>query len=378
MTADPLPLPGLRIGLIDDLFRCEANGMSSFPINMLWLEGALSPAVRHLGGSLTRIASHRFGHRAVDIAPALKALGLSPGREAWLRILDGADAAAVAPWLAGYLDGIDLVIGFELPNVLFDALASLEIPAIDLGFSQIRFLPDLCFDARATHPRLADHLRALHIGEAETLRGVAQIVGAVRRRWGGIEIAGALGRAGVLLGQSRVDASLAGPGGHLAQIGDYGDRIAAWAQGFDSVILKPHPYDPQDIALEGLFDAGVNLVRSPTSPYQLFSYDNVAGAAAISSGSLEEAGWFGVDATRFLTPPRLRHRPNAVDRVSSAVLTAPFLQSLVDGAPLADEPPRLPSLRQQVQVDWGYDPVVGDPQFKPVRRSRFRRGRSRH
>jgi hypothetical protein len=321
--------------------------------------------IRSLGGSVTRVASHGHADRHVDIAPVLAHFDAPAQQASWARLLATPSSSEFETWLAPYLDGLDLVVGFELPNIVLQALIALEIPVIDIAFSPIRFLDDLCFDVRCSDKGLADTLAPLRITDDEILRNLSQIFGSVHRRTDTLDTVAALGRAGILLGQTKVDASLV-EAGVVRQIGDYEDRIVDWARGFDTVILKPHPYGSHDLALKKLVQSGVRLVSTSSSPYQLFACDNVVSAAAISSGSLTEARWFGVETLQFLQPLRSQQRGHSVDPVSSALFTAPVWRALLAGGELPDDPPRLPGIRAQVNSDWGYDPRYPAPVFRPV------------
>ncbi|MDJ0825672.1 MAG: hypothetical protein QNJ16_09225 [Rhodobacter sp.] len=355
----------LRVAILDDVFRCIENGTGPHPDNLLWLDAVLAPAIRALGGSQVRVSSHDFAERRVDAGEAMAACGLTPGIGAWAQILEMDETSVIGPWLLGALAEIDVVVGFELPNVIFDALAGAGLTVVDLTFSPIRFLGDLCLDVRTNDPGLKTHLKAIAIPEDEVLAEVAQIAATVRRKFNGVRAAASLGAAGVLLGQTRVDASLI-EAGQVVRLADYTDRILAWADPFDTVILKPHPYGARALDVPELRRSGKRVVRTATSPYQLFSYENVIGAAGISSGSLIEAGWFGVDANRFLTPPRERHGTRPVERVSSAVFTAPFWRAWRAGDAPLEGARRLPSLRAQVKHDWGYDTRYPNPKFRRV------------
>ncbi|MDJ0628173.1 MAG: hypothetical protein QNJ44_07910 [Rhodobacter sp.] len=356
---------GLRVAVLDDVFRCVENGTGPHPDNLLWLDAVLEPAIRAVGGSRIRVSSHDFAQRRVDVARVIAACGLTAGLGAWAHLQEMDDTSVIGPWLRSYLGDIDTVVGFELPNVLFDALVGTDLTVIDLSFSPVRFLSDLCLDVRCNDPGLAEHLQAIAIPEDEVLGEVAQIAGTVRRKFNDVRAAGALGKAGVLLGQTPVDASLI-ENGRVVGLSDYTERILAWAEPFDTVILKPHPYNPKGLNVPDLRRSGKRLVRTGTSPYQLFCYENVVGAVAVSSGTLTEAEWFGVEASGFLTPPRARHAVRPVERVSSAFFTAPFWRAWRDGLDPLSEPRRLPSLRAQIRWDWGFDRSFPNPKFRRI------------
>lgn len=348
---------------MDDVFRCVANRTGPHPDNILWLDGVLAPAIRHLGGSTIRLSSHAFAERRIDVAAVMADCGLTPGIGAWAQILEMDDTSVIGPWLRPHLADIDIVVGFELPNVLFAALSAMDLTVVDLIFSPIRFLDDLCLEARCNDPVLVDHLQAAAIPADEVVGAVAQISGTVRRRFGAVRQVAELGSAGVLLGQTLLDASLV-ENGRVVQLGDYADRVLAWAERFDTVILKPHPYYRAALRVPWLRRAGVRLVHTQTSPYQLFCFENVRGAAGISSGALTEAKWFGVPSEQFLTPPRARFAPGPVERVSSAVFTAAFWRAWLNGDAPPAAPQRLPSLRDQIGTGWGYARSFPKPSFR--------------
>jgi hypothetical protein len=179
-------------------------------------------------------------------------------------------------------------IGYELPPGLLHLLDTLQIPHVDLRLHPVRFLDDLLFAARASHPATRQALLAMAVPEAAVIitaglrEAMCHLVSEAR----------VPPRTLVVVGQRPLDCSQIIDGAfydalpHAAEIHEICARYAA-------VLLKPHPLEP-DHSLLTVAASEPNVAGVVNDNlYRLMSLPEVAAVLTVNSSTAWEAPYFG-------------------------------------------------------------------------------------
>lgn len=173
-----------RIVVTADLLRPFPRGAeweSATWKNTGWLRQILQPALRPLGHVTGTLAwDERIGDapdRFFDTPALYHRLGMDISPENWARL---ACSPTAPPALVEALDaalGDALVIGYELPPVMLDALRQLDRPYVDVVLHPWRFLPDLVFalHSNVPHWQAAFVAQRLPVAVAEQQAGLLPV-----------------------------------------------------------------------------------------------------------------------------------------------------------------------------------------------------------
>lgn len=338
-----------RILILDDVFRAPINGLQAHPINAKMLLAHARTALHTLGlsdHSALYVGGTDHADIAVDVPALMRALDLKPGEQSWYKLLGRASTPDFEAAWAEILNAPDLVLGFELPNPVFDALSRLGIPTLDLSVSPLRFGTDLFFDIRCTNAQLLNVCDA-HIAPAAPL--IAE-VGMIRAHaYMNVEAQTKLerlGTIGVVAGQLLMDAAIVAEEGRLFEMTDASDQVEAFVRAHDTIVYQRHPVAKGPNHLPLLTRFGTPVFESNWPTYALCASDPVQSVLAISSGILDEAPWFDCAPTRLHMPLRRRDERHATQRVASSILTPGALGALLGLETQSDatHPPRLRDL----------------------------------
>ncbi len=261
------------------------------------------------------------------------------------------------------LAGSNLVFGFGLPPSLHDLLDRHAIPYLDMEIDPVRFASELYLRARTNHGTIARILTALAVDNSslESAAGGMRAFYA-RRDAKTVQLAEPFA---LFVGQSPIDLSLV-TCGLIAKPGDYISDIATQT-GAVSLLVKPHPYAPDNSHLECILQEVPNARLTDENIYRLLADVNLQQVVSLSSSVLCEAQYFDVpsvalienDVTKSSLIPPLAQKPF---RVYSQLLSSSFLRLIVDAVDGGDGnlvPEQLVSatninLRTQLGCSWGY------------------------
>lgn len=299
LTADPDPLHlrGRAVLFLDDFTRSGANGLVHHAANRLWLRSLMGAALTGAGACLR---DWEGDGRPGEIQAFMELLGLPTSPEGWAATSAIDPLPAAAQWLDLRMAGTELVIGFELPVFLMRFLADRGIPFLDIAIDAVRFGRDLFFSARTNDPVLEGAL-ALNEVEEEILRIDAALLRASAVRHAGRTVGDPALRVAVFFGQTCVDRALV-HGGALAKPSDFIAPIAEMAKGYDLLLVRPHPFEPDRAELEQLLANIPNARMSLASSYALLACENVHEVISLSSSLVVEVGYFGKPATALVLP----------------------------------------------------------------------------
>ena len=180
-------------------------------------------------------------------------------------------------------------VGYELPPYLVGLLSRHAIPYIDVRLHPVRFMDDLMFAVRATHPATHAAIFGIAVAEAEVL-----ITAGLREATCRL-ISDAAVPAGTLLviGQRPYNSSQI-VGGRFFDAMDHRAEIAAICARHRSLMLKPHPHDREHSLLTLASGIGGNMLGvTDDNIYRLLAIPEISTILTVSSSVAYEAAYFG-------------------------------------------------------------------------------------
>ena len=357
-----------KITFTGDIFRSNHLGNGSQDININWLASALSPSLK-LASSL-KIQKELFSRRDTSLTQSgYQAIDSEVSLEAWAKLfkykkLDRDFLMNV--WLS-FRDSI--VIAFEIPEILRDALDTLGIPFIDIIIHPVRFLDDIVFGIRSNHREISQLLTQYVLPE-ESILMQAGLVMATMSRLPRLEISG---KAALFAGQTTDDKVLINQD-KFYKVSDFCDRFAEISASYDTLLIKAHPYslDPfEAVSISRLF-ANCQIVKD--NFYYLMSHDNIESVYSISSSTSIEAKYLGKQGFHFSDYPfhfteeynEAEFKLGSFFTVDDVIFSADFWRNIL--APLVSTTPltnlRLPKkpnrIRTSLRSFWGFNFVDTD------------------
>lgn len=352
------------IAVLSDFLRDVPNGLSNHSTNRSWL----AAIAKQLSGKEFAVQEWGYdctGQQHMEVARYMRSLGIEPGIDGWAQAWDAGHTADFASQLASDLAGVELVLGWGLPNVVVCALESLSIKFIDFEVSPIRFRRDLALDARTNIQSLAQ----LDVFSAPCNAYSPEVVSLIgwAARQAPNTIPQTAGNVGVIFGQIEIDAALIHQG-RLARFDDYADQILEWQDDLDFVLFRPHPYADDHSAFEQLYRIIPTIRPTLMNSYQLLASSRLKKVMALSSGIIEESALFGVQGQRLFEPRRRATNFHYSSDVSLSVLEGGLLKSALAGSPTAEFPRADFALREQFRVNWAFpaEAVASDLYSPPV------------
>jgi len=276
-----------KIIFTGDIFRSNHLGNGSQDININWLYSALKPCLK-LATSLP-IEKLLFSKQDASLTQSgYQMIESEVSLAAWAKLfkykkLD--EAFLMNVWLS-FKNSI--VVAFELPEILRDALDTLGIPFIDIIIHPVRFLDDIIFGIRSNNREIAQ-LFTQYILSEESILIQAGIVMASMSRLNRLKIAG---KAALFAGQTTDDKVLINQD-KFYRVSDFCDRFAEISAAYDTLLIKAHPYslDPfEAISISRLFP---NCQIVSENFYYLMSHENIEAVYSISSSTSIEAKYLG-------------------------------------------------------------------------------------
>lgn len=328
---------------INWLYRVMTFAMSSLDV----------PVERFMWSERTDIdARHHFD------APMLYAsLGLDVGTPNWARMRSSSSAVES---LVVALRGItrnSLVVGYEMPPAMIDALDELDVPFIDIVLHPIRFLPDLLFGFRSNRSSAQAFFQSQAIAPDSIRRSAALIT--AKAAWMPPPQAELVPGTLLLLGQVANDASLSRPDGTFLSLADFRAQLLQLSFDYSQVLYKPHPYEAGHESMHRLLADFPSFKPATDNFYRLVARDEVCGVAAINSSGLVEAPYFGCESIGLAAPLyRFDDTEDGHVGIDNRWLAPHFWQALFSGGP-EHAAATLPAdtLRKSMNADWGFGQI---------------------
>ena len=352
-----------RITVTADLLRPFPRGSeweSATWKNTRWLRQMLQPALRALGHAPATLAwDERIGEapdRYFDTPALYHRLGLDINPANWARLACSPTAPAALVEALDDALGDALVIGYELPPAMLDALQQLRRPYVDVVLHPWRFMPDLVFALHSNQPewQAAFEAQRLPASVAEQQAALIQ----AKAAWMAPPMDLPPGTA-LVLGQVPGDRAVAQADGGFASLQDHLAALHRLCVEHPLVLYKAHPYagpdDPSTAAVRQL--PAIRTVDH--NFYHLLAQPELDTVVALNSSGLVEAQVFGRRAHHLI--PFLYDfqggspaSPVALDSRWTQPgfwqpLLAPGTASAQAASRLADQ-----TLRRAMHADWGY------------------------
>ena len=265
-------------------------------------------------------------------------------------------------------------VGYELPPWLTRVLDAQGVPYIDLRLHPVRFLDDLLFAVRASHPDTQAALLAMAVHESEVI-ATAGLREAMCRF---ISEANVPDNTLLVAGQRRFDSTQIVDGGFFDAVPQAAEIHAICAR-YPAVVLKPHPLDSHHSLLAVASAAPTRVIGViDDNVYRMLSLPQISAVLTVNSGLAHEAPYFGkIVHTLSPLPIRLCWRgaardPDAHASLDDIVLTPDFWRTVLaphtrvtaaDGMRLPPKPNRL---RIALDSFWNYQQIDTDRVPRPV------------
>lgn len=365
-----------RIVVTGDCLRPNPHGWWLGGINAQteWLHRLLRPQLRLATGIDPEVLLLDT-HKGIDAAGFYSDLGYFDAVKGWTAIYsDPAYLKAVAEIYRPHLQDA-VCVGFELPEYQRNALRYLGVPYIDLWVHPVRFLDDLMLAAASSD--LAAH-RA--IGRYSISEDQVWMAAGLRQATA-VHLPRPDLTDGTLLiaGQTHFDKSQVWRGSFYDPT-THRNTVKAWANGYEGVALKPHPYDPNHGLIAMARELFPTARTADGSVYALLADERIAGIGAVNSSAATEAAYFG-KRVHTLLPPVLRvgyrgaAQAGAYHSLMDSFLEPDFWRAALkpfvratrwDGFRAAPKPNRL---RIALNNFWGFNRIESDlvvRQYAPV------------
>jgi hypothetical protein len=303
-----------RIVITSDLLRVTGRETSrkGFATNTNFFAAMLTPqisAATHLPVTILEWddASSFDGNAVYD------AFGLEANAANWAGIFAADATDEICALFLPHVEN-SLVVGFEMSPLLQNILNQLDIPFVDMRWHPLRFLDDIFFGFSSNRSEVSAAIAsyALSGQEVDFHVGLHRAT-AIRRS--AFNIKGPSYET-LIVGQTPFDASLI-YGGRIVTLVDHEDKIAELAKS-GSIAYRPHPFSPQPSpSVAALLESySIPLVNSDIDMYTLLCDEAVQRVVGLSSGTLDEATFFGLPVTR-LIPQQFRYLPEIANAVQA-------------------------------------------------------------
>lgn len=281
-----------KIVFTGDFFRPSKAGVPSQEGNIKWLYHFFKPIIKIL---LPEIKVFRFAWEKNNLfSPKdfYEELRLELNLESWALTHEYCGESKELDRLISEYFHSSFVIGFELPPVLCERLQKANIPYLDLVISPVRFLDDLFFELNSNISTLQKLFAANEISRYEITCCAARITAQFSR-----EESLFVSPTALIVGQTVGDRSLICNGKFLTLMDEI-DSLKSFADKFEKVLYKPHPYDDGSfVSKEILHELRFETIN--TNIYRLLSQENLIASAGVSSSCLFESEYFDVVPTFF-------------------------------------------------------------------------------
>jgi hypothetical protein len=275
-----------RIIVTGDVLRCvRRNEFYHQLANARWLHGLFETPILEATGIAPELVFSSFSDE-VDIPKVYRELGLAADSSGWIQVFDNLPDA-VTQRLYGDVDGA-LVIGFELPPGLTTSLTRLGARVLNVGIHPVRFMDDIFLAIQTPDALLTEGL-ARHVMSERLAHRAAGLVKAYQAK---APLKRIPAPVAVFAGQMPIDRSLIRDG-RLVTADDLKEKIESTFGRFETILLKPHPLATENPVIDRIKAIGLATQVTELDFYELICHPDVAAIVAISSGTCQEAPYFG-------------------------------------------------------------------------------------
>lgn len=256
------------------------------------------------------------------------------------------------------LNGLELVIGFELTEALKTQCDDQKIAWFDLRIAPVRYLDDIYFIFETSHDEVYRRLQQYRIDDT-LFRYHADLVKAtvIKQKKSRIVPDDTL----LLVGQTERD-HVVFDGERYLTLADKTSDLAKIARRYDHVWFKPHPYANNTRYLTRELRRNIGKVTvTRANIYHLLANDGIAHVAGLNSSVLYEADHFGKETTFLHTPTFTQAQVGIYGDYFDAAFWADVLSPIFPTQPSELRLPFVPSrLRKTINDFWGYNAVADE------------------
>lgn len=303
-----------RIVITSDLLRVtgEKTSRTGFATNTNFFAAMMTPQIS-AASSLPVAILEWDDTSPFDGNAVYGALGLDANATNWARIFAADATDALCALFLPHVEN-SLVVGFEISPLLQKILTRLNIPFVDVRWHPLRFLDDIFFGFSSNRGEISAAIGSYALSGQEVDFHVGLHKAAAIRR-------SAFNKKGpsletLIVGQTPFDASLIHDG-RIATLLDHKDSIAELAK-LGSIGFRPHPFSPHPSSPLAAFleHHGIPVVDCDADMYELLCDESLRRVVGLSSGTLDEAAFFGLPVTRFI-PEQFRYLPHVADALQT-------------------------------------------------------------
>lgn len=278
-----------RILITGDILRVTQDGRPTQTVNINWLYNLIRPSLEML--SNLPVSALTFKGKGNCLAAEVYSINRLPVQlSSWVKLFNKRPNARELALLYQAFES-SLVIGFELPEMLKMGLEELDIPYVDFTIHPVRFMDDLIFGLRTNIPGLEDGLRDWVVYDEE-MHVAAGVALASLSRLPRINECEDTDNIGLFACQTNDDKVLI-KGGALTKAEDYLDEFAEMSSRHSKILVKPHPYAPQNNVVLALTRLFPNTEVIDANFYHLLSHEKISHVYSLTSSTSIEAAYFG-------------------------------------------------------------------------------------
>ena len=303
-----------RIVITSDLLRVtgEKTSRTGFATNTKFFAAMMTPQI--LAATRLPVPILEWDDKSpFDGNAVYGAFGLDANAANWAKIFAADATDALCALFLPHVEN-SLVVGFEISPLLQKILTRMNIPFVDVRWHPLRFLDDIFFGFSSNRREISAAIASYALSGQEVDFHVGLHKAAAIRR-------SAFNKKGpsfetLIVGQTPFDASLIHDG-RIATLLDHKDSIAELAK-LGSIGFRPHPFSPHPSSPLAAFleHHGIPLVDCDADMYELLCDASLRRVVGLSSGTLDEATFFGLPVTRFIQE-QFRYLPHVADALQT-------------------------------------------------------------
>lgn len=278
-----------KILITGDILRVNQEGKPTQTININWLYHLIRPSLELLSG--LPISAVTFGGNDGCLASELYSINRLPLQmSSWVKLFNKQPNAREQAMLYEIFQD-SLVVGFEIPEIMKMGLEELDIPFVDFTIHPVRFMDDLIFGLRSNIVDLGEELHDWVVYDEE-MHVAAGVALASLSRLPRIKECEDSDNIALFACQTNDDKVLI-KNGRLTKAEDFLDEFAEMSSLHSKILVKPHPYAPQNNVVLALTRLFPNAELIDANFYHLLSHKNISHVYSLTSSTSIEAAYFG-------------------------------------------------------------------------------------
>ena len=222
-----------------------------------------------------------------DVKKFYDLCGYETTTDNWIKLVSGEYTEAAKEYFKSCFK--NCIVISQVAGAFKTLMDDLNIPYIDIYVSAIKFCPDILLSFRSNINEVTQILKKYVIPEEKFYIEANLIKAYYYRRMIDLEIEP---NSLLLCGQTDIDLALI-KDKKIVEFLDYRDKIDELISQYSYVYYKPHPYASIENVNEKYIRTLPNVKLINENIYKILCSDNIKAVAALSSGTLIEAKYFG-------------------------------------------------------------------------------------